>query len=229
MCGALVMLVAGLVGATDSESTVPYLWPTCADEAADLPFGGVCPPSELQCPGCINDAPIKCPSGLCEENVRNCLPNVNIRGKCSDTQCTGVEYCHMHPGMLYACWEATPRGVDSHHVATLELAQDTTPANACGYCLATLRSHYTCANCCGSQAVVSWSSDTVSASKYHGGGEAFMSATHFSISSGASASMASSCTAAISTSPATCSTPDASAMTYTTLLCRPDTSASSHR
>ena len=48
--------------------------------AADLAHGGVCPASELSCPRCPAQAPIKCPQGLCTANVRECTPNIYIRG-----------------------------------------------------------------------------------------------------------------------------------------------------
>lgn len=156
---------------------------TCADAAADLPFGGVCPPSELECPPCPVTRPIKCPSGGCQADVRDCDANVRLRGRCSGgglpgggSTCEDVEWCHIRAGLPYACWEQG----NSEHVASLSFEPQ--PAfekpMACGHCLPT-RSHYRCADCCSQHAVAGWASDTAAAAPYHGGPSAFMSGSRW--------------------------------------------------
>ena len=74
-------------------------------EVALLPFGGLCPPSELVCPPCPLETPIKCPGGGCVLDVRRCEPNVWLQGPCNATACTGVQQCHVLLHAPFACWE----------------------------------------------------------------------------------------------------------------------------
>ena len=109
-------------------------------------LGGVCPPSELTCPPCPWDAPVKCPSGGCAAHARECPPNVWLRGHCNSTVCIEGHWCHVLPRMPYACWEQAP----STHTAMLTFTA--LDAGRCGTCHH-LVSKYICAHCCGTRAV----------------------------------------------------------------------------
>ncbi len=140
---ALVVLLSGAACTQEQQ---------CYTASEDLPFAGLCPHSELECPPCPATRPVKCPTGGCEVNPRDCLPNVNIRGKCDAEECSGIEFCHIHVGLAYACWEW---GHWTEHNATFSFEQ-LNPL-ACGHCLNT-RSRYRCAACCGQQARARWRS-----------------------------------------------------------------------
>ena len=138
--GATVVAALAAFGMASSGS--------CVLRAADLPFGGVCPASELVCPACPPSAPVKCPSGGCASSVRECAPNV-VLGRCNATTCEDVHWCHILPIMPYACWEQAP----SDHNATLIFsALDVGRCNTCNH----LISRYQCASCCGTRGVASW-------------------------------------------------------------------------
>ena len=115
--------------ATPSSCSTELTRTPVISSATDLPFSGVCPASELSCPMCPLETPVKCPSGLCAANVRECTPNVYIRGEtpgatlafhllqpfvvqlvgdCNATHCAGIEFCHLHASLRYACWGASP-------------------------------------------------------------------------------------------------------------------------
>ena len=63
---------------------------TCVERVEDLPYRGICPPTELVCPACPPATPYKCPSGGCTADVRTCTPNVWLKGECDETTCKEV-------------------------------------------------------------------------------------------------------------------------------------------
>ena len=122
---------------------------SCVPRSIDLPFTGICPPSELTCPPCPDTAPYKCPSGGCQANVRDCKPNVVLHGPCNSTTCIESHWCHILPGFTYACWEISP----SDHNATLTFsALDEGRCSTCN----PLISRYVCSSCCGTRGVAAW-------------------------------------------------------------------------
>lgn len=168
------------------EAVAPAFWPSsldahvvasaapsCDAAASLLPFGGVCPASETVCPPCTAEAPVKCPSGGCKADIRQCTPNVVFRGDCDGGSCEGVEWCHLYPRRQHACWEA-----GSSHANASVVFQALDPT-ACGHCLPT-RSHYACHRCCGERATAQWSG-TYSAPDRAGvrGGGLFMSGSRW--------------------------------------------------
>lgn len=140
---------------------------SCVQSAAALPFGGMCPGTELECPPCPWDAPVKCPSGGCAAHVRECHPNVFLRGNCDSTTCEGVNWCHILPRMHYACWEQAP----STHNATLTFSS--LDDGRCGTCLP-LISRYRCTACCGRDGVANWAGSYATTEPDRSGGGVFM-------------------------------------------------------
>ena len=47
-----------------------------------IAHNGLCPAFELTCPPCPLGH-VKCPTGGCQPTVRECPPNVNVRGACN--------------------------------------------------------------------------------------------------------------------------------------------------
>ena len=129
------------IGRIDDSTIIPPL--------TSLAHGGLCPPSELECPPCPSGT-YKCPTGGCEADIRQCLPNVNLRGECSGTKCINVDWCHLMGNVDYACWEAG----DSSETASMRFSA--LNRDKCGYCT-TVRSRYPCELCCGTDAEVTWS------------------------------------------------------------------------
>ena len=146
-------------------------------KAERLPFGGLCPSTELVCPPCPAATPIKCPSGGCVADVRRCRENVWLRGTCNHTTCEGVHFCHTHRRMTHVCWEVWP----STHNATL-VFQDMGVAT-CGTC-EHVWSRYPCAKCCGTRAVASWSGSHSTTAEARRGGGVFMQGSRCALSSG---------------------------------------------
>ena len=139
----------------------------CVTRAADLPFGGVCPASELVCPACPPTAPVKCPSGGCSSDVRTCTPNVHLRGSCNATVCEEVHWCHILPHMTYACWEQAP---SKQNATMIFHALD---EGRCGTCNRLL-SKYTCAACCGTRGELRWRGSYETTRPMRNGGGVFM-------------------------------------------------------
>lgn len=139
----------------------------CIPRAATLPFGGACPASELVCPVCPPNAPVKCPSGGCASDVRTCWPNVVLGGPCNATACEEVQWCHILPRMTYACWEKAP----SNHNATLVFhSLDAGRCNTCNR----LISKYACSACCGTRGAASWQGSYATSRPARDGGGVFM-------------------------------------------------------
>ena len=144
---------------------------TCVPRAADLPFAGVCPASELVCPACPPLTPVKCPSGGCAADVRSCAPNV-VLGHCNATICHSVHWCHILPQYTYACWEQAP----SEHNATLVFtALDEGRWGTCNR----LISRYRCASCCGTLGLASWQGTHATDAPGREGGGVFMSGARY--------------------------------------------------
>ena len=139
----------------------------CVQSAAALPFGGVCPASELVCPACPWNTPVKCPSGGCAADVRDCHPNVLLRGACNSTTCEEAHWCHILPRMQYACWEQAP----STQTATMTFSS--LDEGRCGTCLH-LTSRYQCSSCCGVRGVTAWSGTYETHMPDRDGGGVFM-------------------------------------------------------
>ena len=117
--------------------------------SAVVGHGGLCPAFELTCPPCPITH-VKCPMGGCQLSIRECPPNVNVRGDCNGTHCTSIEWCHLHEAKDYACWE---HGVASQQLASMRFSA--IAADACNYCTS-VRSRYPCNNCCGKAAIARW-------------------------------------------------------------------------
>lgn len=141
--------------------------PQCTRTAATLPFGGVCPSTELVCPVCPQESPIKCPMGGCATDVRDCPPNVFFRGDCNASVCTEVHWCHVLVGLPYACWEQAP-SAENATLSFVALDQGT-----CGICTH-LISRYQCNSCCGTRAVARWSGSYQTGAPDRRGGGVFM-------------------------------------------------------
>ena len=140
---------------------------SCVPRSIDLPFTGICPPSELTCPPCPDTAPYKCPSGGCQANVRDCKPNVVLHGPCNSTTCIESHWCHILPGFTYACWEISP----SDHNATLTFsALDEGRCSTCN----PLISRYVCSSCCGTRGVAAWTGSYETNAPDRLGGGVFM-------------------------------------------------------
>ena len=154
---AVVLLVLSICTVVDGNSC----------DVARLPFAGMCPPSELVCPACPLEAPVKCPTGGCVADVRTCPPNVWLRGTCNATTCDGVQWCHVLQHYSYVCWERAP----STHNATLTFTD--MGHVACGVCT-DVYTRYPCQDCCGGQAVGSWSSSYATDTPRLRGGGVFM-------------------------------------------------------
>jgi len=144
---------------------------TCEIPTADLPFGGVCPPSELTCPPC-GPGLIKCPSGGCVADVRRCEANVWLQGMCNASVCEGVQWCHVLPGRLYTCWEQWP----SQQHATLVFSS--VGEFTCSSCQQ-VRSHYPCSLCCGRRGVANWDGSRATSDHNRQGGGVFMSGSRW--------------------------------------------------
>lgn len=139
----------------------------CTTRVQDLPFGGVCPPSELTCPPCPLSAPYKCPSGGCAADVSTCHPNVFLRGSCNATICEEVHWCHILPRMEYACWERSP----SEYTAALTFSSiDHGRCATCNHII----SRYQCSDCCGLKGVARWSGTYETDAPGRAGGGVFM-------------------------------------------------------
>ena len=96
-----------------------------------------------------------------------CTANVFVHGACDNSTCTGIEYCHLHAGTQYACWEVTPSA------ATASMVFTQLRTNDCGYCTSLL-SHYPCESCCGDRASASWSGSYITTEPDRKGGGVFM-------------------------------------------------------
>ena len=138
----------------------------CVPRAADLPFGGVCPATELTCPPCPRTSPVKCPSGGCADVPNQCTPNVLFRN-CNETVCREVQWCHVLPRMPYACWEQAPSSQTAHIVF------ESIDEGRCGTCNHIV-SRYHCSSCCGSRAVATWESTYRTPAPDRLGGGVFM-------------------------------------------------------
>ena len=165
----LLAVAAALLGTCGNGASPP---PPPFGGADALVHGGLCPASELECPDCAPKTPVRCPQGDCRASVRDCTPNVYIRGECGPATCGSVEFCHLHPGAPYACWQSTP----SEHNASMTFSR--VEPNRCGHCTSLL-SHYPCANCCGERADAAWSGSYASPIPAHDGGAIFMEGTRW--------------------------------------------------
>ena len=165
---ARLQLMASLLVATAlAQASGSCEQPTAVLSAASLRHGGVCPASELSCPACPAHTPIKCPQGLCTDDVRTCTPNVLIRGYCNSTHCDGVEHCHVHATLQYACWEQAPSKANASFLFPA------VEKSACGYCT-NLLSHYPCSDCCGTRAAMQWNGTYRTDAPYRQGGGVWM-------------------------------------------------------
>ena len=120
-------------------------------EVARLPFGGLCPPSELVCPSCPLETPIKCPGGGCVLDVRRCEPNVWLQGPCTATACTGVQQCHVLLHAPFACWEVWPSAAEA------SMRFHATGSATCSHCQE-VRTRYPCSRCCSYHAQMEFNS-----------------------------------------------------------------------
>ena len=149
---ACFMCVLSTVSATEAP-TEPQCQPGETSDhstgTGPIAHGGLCPAFELTCPPCPSGH-VKCPTGSCMPNVRECPGNVNVRGDCNGTNCDEVEWCHLHAERDYACWEVGP----SEEFASMRF--EALKPDKCGYC-SSVHSRYPCNDCCGVQAHASWS------------------------------------------------------------------------
>ena len=146
-----------------------------ARNASELAHGGECPPSERECLPCPAGE-YKCPQGGCRANIRDCTPNVFIRGACDGATCNDIEWCHLYGRPLeYACWEIA--GSEANATMTFgSLERD-----KCGWCLGQsgVLSHYPCELCCGAHATAAWSGAYETADPGRQGGGLFMEGTRW--------------------------------------------------
>ena len=149
--------------------------------AAVLPFSGICPPTELECPPCPLGH-VKCPGGGCSVSIRLCEPNVWAHGPCNASTCERVEQCHLLLQTQLRCWEVAP----SEATATMLISDLGTPT--CSRCQGIL-SRYVCDQCCSVGAIVSWNSSYAAAFQPGGSGH-FMAGTKCALFTGSLASSA---------------------------------------